>query len=146
LIAASAGGRTSARSAKTSSATTTDRARAAHRSLKSSDSEAALLLDEAEQRDREAQLAAAQEANRIERQRVEAEQAGIEREEQIERERRSELVKIEQQAARSRAIISGQSHHDDEVADVLDAAQRDLEREPNGEDIAVVVVENTSRR
>jgi uncharacterized protein YjbJ (UPF0337 family) len=77
--------------------------------------EAALLMDEAEQRDREAELAAEQETNRIERQRVEAELAEIEREEQIERERRGELKKIEQQAARSRAIVSKQARHDDEV-------------------------------
>jgi uncharacterized protein YjbJ (UPF0337 family) len=77
--------------------------------------EAAVLIDEAEQRDREAEIAAEQEANRIERERVEAELAGIEREEQIERERRGELAKVEQRDARSRAIIAEQSSHDDDV-------------------------------
>jgi uncharacterized protein YjbJ (UPF0337 family) len=77
--------------------------------------EAAVLMDEAEQRDREAEVAAEQETNRIERERVEAELTRIEREEQIERERRGELTKIEQRDARSRAIIAEQSSHDDDV-------------------------------
>ena len=77
--------------------------------------EAAVLSDEAEQRDREAELAAEQEANRIERERVEAELAEIERDEQIERERHAEITKIEQHAARSRAVASDQAGHDDDV-------------------------------
>ena len=114
--------------------------------------EAAVLMDEAEQRDREAELASEQEANRIER------------DEQIERERHREIREIEQQATRSRAMVSEQAHHDDAVlrqreqvvaaahvagvieaatikeeakqaaaaADALEAAQQDLDRE-NGE-------------
>ena len=77
--------------------------------------EAAGLIDEAEQRNREAELAAEQEANRIERERAEAELAGIEREEQIERERLGEITRVEQQAARSRAVASDQARHDDEA-------------------------------
>jgi uncharacterized protein YjbJ (UPF0337 family) len=109
--------------------------------------EAEALMDEAEQRNREAELAAEQEANRIEAQRAEV-----------------ELAKIEQRAANSRAIVSDQSQHDDDVirqrehaavaahvdgvieaaaikqeakqaesvANALETAQRELERE-NGE-------------
>jgi uncharacterized protein YjbJ (UPF0337 family) len=77
--------------------------------------EAAVLMDEAEQRDREADLASEQEANRIERERVEAELAQAERDAQIERERQTEVTRIEQQAARSRAVVSAQADHDDDV-------------------------------
>jgi uncharacterized protein YjbJ (UPF0337 family) len=76
--------------------------------------DAARLAAEAEQRDREAEVAAEQEANRIERQRVEAELARIERDDQIEQERLREVAEIEQQAARSRAIVSDQSRRDDD--------------------------------
>lgn len=77
--------------------------------------EAAVLMDEAEQRNREAELAAEQEANRIDRERAEAELAKIAREEQIERERQGEITRIEQQAATSRAVVSDQARHDDDV-------------------------------
>jgi hypothetical protein len=77
--------------------------------------DAALLAAEAEQLEREAELVAEQDANRIERQRVEAELASIERDEQIELEHRDEAAKIERQAAKTRAAVDDRARHDEKL-------------------------------
>lgn len=77
--------------------------------------DAARLVAEAEQRDREADLAAEQTANRIEQERVEAELSRIEREDEIEREHDAEKMKIDQQSAHARDVAVDQARSVDQM-------------------------------
>ena len=77
--------------------------------------DATRLTTEAEQRQREADVAAEQEANRIEQERVQADLARAEREEQIERDRKVEEARVDNESARRRAAVNDQARHDDEM-------------------------------
>ena len=77
--------------------------------------DAARLTAEAEQRKREADLAAAQEANLVAQQHADAELARLERQEQVEREHHAQQAHVDQQFARRQAMADDQARRDDEA-------------------------------
>ena len=78
-------------------------------------SEAARLAADAEQRQREADVAAEVEANRVERQRIDAELSVAEREAQLEREHKAADAAVDHEFARRAAEVSDHARHDDET-------------------------------
>jgi uncharacterized protein YjbJ (UPF0337 family) len=78
-------------------------------------SEAARRAAEADQRQREADVAADVEANRVEQQRVDAELLVAERDAQIEREHKAETAAVDHEFTRRSAEVRDQAHQDDET-------------------------------
>ena len=78
-------------------------------------SEAARRAAEAEQRQREADVAADVEANRVEQLRVDAELSAAERDAQIEREHKAQDAEVDHDFARRAAEVRDRARHDDET-------------------------------
>jgi uncharacterized protein YjbJ (UPF0337 family) len=78
-------------------------------------SQAARLAADADQRQREADLAAQVDSNRVEQERIDAQLLAEQREAQIERENEAAQAAVDQEFARRGAQVTNEAHRQDEV-------------------------------